>query len=82
MSADEKEALDAWYIAHASLALDLRILAMTLRTLLVGDRRSERALAEARAERAGPLARNDLAAAPMRVAGAAPLQAADYLADG
>jgi lipopolysaccharide/colanic/teichoic acid biosynthesis glycosyltransferase len=53
LSAEEKEALDTWYIGHASLWLDLRILAMTVRSLLRGDRRSEWALAQARHERGG-----------------------------
>jgi lipopolysaccharide/colanic/teichoic acid biosynthesis glycosyltransferase len=47
LSATEKDALDVWYICNASLALDLRILGMTLLSLLRGDRRSEKALAQA-----------------------------------
>src|SRR5690348_14245742 len=50
LSPEEKEALDAWYIAHASLWLDLRIMAMTVRSLFLGDRRSEQALTVARGE--------------------------------
>jgi lipopolysaccharide/colanic/teichoic acid biosynthesis glycosyltransferase len=53
LSPEEKEALDAWYVGHASLWLDLRIMAMTARSLLRGDRRSEQALAQARNERGG-----------------------------
>ena len=53
LSPEEKEALDAWYIGHASLWLDLRILAMTISSLLRGDRRSEQTLAQARHERGG-----------------------------
>ena len=49
LSAIEKAALDVWYIRNTSLALDLRILGMTLLSLLRGDRRSETALAQARA---------------------------------
>ena len=47
LSATEKDALDFWYICNASLSLDLRILGMTLISLLRGDRRSEQALARA-----------------------------------
>jgi lipopolysaccharide/colanic/teichoic acid biosynthesis glycosyltransferase len=54
LSAEEKEALDAWYIRHASLGLDLRIMAMTIRSLVRGDRRCEQALAQARDERNAP----------------------------
>jgi lipopolysaccharide/colanic/teichoic acid biosynthesis glycosyltransferase len=51
LTPEEKEVLDAWYVRHASPWLDLRIAAMTLFSLLRGDRRSERALAEARRDR-------------------------------
>ena len=47
LSPTEKEALDIWYICNASLSLDLRIIGMTLLMLLRGDRRSEKALAQA-----------------------------------
>ncbi len=47
LSPTEKEALDFWYICNASPALDLRILWMTLLSFLRGDRRSEKALAQA-----------------------------------
>jgi lipopolysaccharide/colanic/teichoic acid biosynthesis glycosyltransferase len=47
LSATEKDALDLWYICNASPLLDLRILGMTLVSLLRGDRRSDKALAEA-----------------------------------
>jgi colanic acid biosynthesis glycosyl transferase WcaI len=47
LSAMEKDALDLWYICNASPLLDLRILGMTLLSLLRGDRRSEKALAHA-----------------------------------
>jgi len=51
LTPEEKEVLDAWYVRHASPWLDLWILAMTLRSLMCGDRRSERALSEARRQR-------------------------------
>lgn len=47
LSATEKDALDLWYICNASLSLDLRILGMTLLSLLRGDRRSQKALVQA-----------------------------------
>jgi lipopolysaccharide/colanic/teichoic acid biosynthesis glycosyltransferase len=48
ISADEKNALDAWYIRHASLWLDLKISIRTIWMLLVtGDRRDEKAIAKA-----------------------------------
>ncbi len=34
---DERIELDVWYVDHRSLRLDLRIIAMTLRTLVSGD---------------------------------------------
>jgi lipopolysaccharide/colanic/teichoic acid biosynthesis glycosyltransferase len=46
----EKHALDEWYIRNASLRLDLQIVAMTLQFLMRGERRSERAIAAARAQ--------------------------------
>jgi lipopolysaccharide/colanic/teichoic acid biosynthesis glycosyltransferase len=48
LSPREKEVLDEWYIRNASLRLDLSILAMTLASLVRGDRRSEQALLAAR----------------------------------
>jgi lipopolysaccharide/colanic/teichoic acid biosynthesis glycosyltransferase len=48
LSPKEKEELDEWYIRHASLWLDLRIVAMTILSLIRGDRRSDEALAQAR----------------------------------
>ena len=50
LSPTEKEALDVWYIRNASLWLDLRIVGLTLLTLLRGERRSEKALAQAQAQ--------------------------------
>ena len=47
LSAIEKDALDLWYVCHASVFLDLRILGMTFLSLIRGDRRSAKALAEA-----------------------------------
>ena len=51
LSPEEKELLDEWYIRNASLRLDLRIIFMTLRCVLAGERRSETAIAAARAMR-------------------------------
>ena len=47
VTAEEKGALDAWYVRNASLRLDLRIIGMTIRFFLTGERRSEQALQEA-----------------------------------
>jgi lipopolysaccharide/colanic/teichoic acid biosynthesis glycosyltransferase len=38
---EEKNALDEWYIRNASLALDARIVLLTLRAVLFGERRFE-----------------------------------------
>ena len=37
LSWDEKFKLDVWYVDHRSLALDLRIIQLTMTTLLRGD---------------------------------------------
>jgi lipopolysaccharide/colanic/teichoic acid biosynthesis glycosyltransferase len=47
LSPTEKEALDVWYIRNLSLWLDLRIIGMTVLMLLGGERRSDKALAQA-----------------------------------
>jgi lipopolysaccharide/colanic/teichoic acid biosynthesis glycosyltransferase len=44
---DEKGALDEWYVRHASLWLDLRIVGLTLGFILRGEQRSETALKQA-----------------------------------
>jgi lipopolysaccharide/colanic/teichoic acid biosynthesis glycosyltransferase len=64
LSPDEKEELDDWYIRHASLWLDLRILALTPVGLATGSRRSAQALAQARAERAAVSAREAASTRP------------------
>jgi lipopolysaccharide/colanic/teichoic acid biosynthesis glycosyltransferase len=51
LSPAEKGDLDEWYIRNASLSLDLRIVCMTVLCLLRGNRRSEEALARARASK-------------------------------
>jgi lipopolysaccharide/colanic/teichoic acid biosynthesis glycosyltransferase len=38
LSTDDKEALDCWYVDHASLALDLKIIVLTIGAVLFGDR--------------------------------------------
>ena len=47
---NEKGSLDEWYIHNASLWLDLRIVALTLRFGLTGERRNEHALSQANGE--------------------------------
>jgi lipopolysaccharide/colanic/teichoic acid biosynthesis glycosyltransferase len=49
LSVEEKGLLDEWYIRNASLRLDLSIIFLTLRCLFQGERRSESAIAAARA---------------------------------
>jgi lipopolysaccharide/colanic/teichoic acid biosynthesis glycosyltransferase len=74
LSATEKEALDVWYICNASLWVDLRIIGMTLLSLLRGDRRSEKALAQAQslsARQAGRGKRSAKQAASYQFAAAA-----------
>ena len=52
ISADEKNALDAWYIRHASLWLDLKIIVRTIWMLsATGDRRDEKAISIAMLDR-------------------------------
>ena len=51
ISADEKNALDEWYIRHASLRLDIAIVLRTVWMLLNGDRRNEKAISLALLER-------------------------------
>jgi lipopolysaccharide/colanic/teichoic acid biosynthesis glycosyltransferase len=48
LSAAEKDEFDEWYIRHASLWADLRIVLMTIRLILRGPRRLEQAVAQAR----------------------------------
>jgi lipopolysaccharide/colanic/teichoic acid biosynthesis glycosyltransferase len=45
----EKAQLDEWYIRHASLWFDLRIVWLTVLSVVKGNRRSERALLQAQA---------------------------------
>ena len=51
ITTEEKNALDEWYIRHASLALDAVIVLRTIRMLLTSDRRAEEAIATALLER-------------------------------
>ena len=46
ITSEEKGALDDWYIRNATLWLDLRILALTIRFLFTGEKRSEQVVAE------------------------------------
>ncbi len=48
---EEKNSLDEWYIRNASLLLDLRILLLSIRATLLGDRRNETAVQLALRER-------------------------------
>ncbi len=51
ISTEEKNALDEWYIRHASLRLDATIVLRTVWMLLTSDRRAEQAIATALFER-------------------------------
>jgi lipopolysaccharide/colanic/teichoic acid biosynthesis glycosyltransferase len=53
VTAEEKGALDEWYIHNMSLRLDLRIALMTLPSLFTAECRSEPAIAQAEAFRHG-----------------------------
>jgi lipopolysaccharide/colanic/teichoic acid biosynthesis glycosyltransferase len=50
LTGEEKLALDLWYAAHADLALDLRILWLTVVMMVRGERRVPTAIARARAD--------------------------------
>ncbi|WP_457585282.1 sugar transferase [Ensifer canadensis] len=60
LSNEEKLALDIWYVDHADRWLDIRILVLTALTLIAGEKRNDRHLAQAR----GHLAARYGAAAP------------------
>ena len=47
-----KAALDLWYVRHASLAVDLRILLLTVRMVVLGERAADRDMVHARAAHA------------------------------
>ena len=47
ITAQEKDALDEWYIRNASLMLDIKIALLTLMVLLFGERRNESAIKHA-----------------------------------
>lgn len=47
LSREEKEALDEWYVQHASLWLDLKILIRTAWVVMRGDRRNENEISAA-----------------------------------
>jgi lipopolysaccharide/colanic/teichoic acid biosynthesis glycosyltransferase len=45
LTSSEKDALDEWYVQNASFWLDLRIIMMTLRVMIWGQRRPDEAIA-------------------------------------
>ncbi len=51
LTPDEKDALDEWYIRHASFWLDLKIMILTAWVIVRGDRRNEAQVAAAMGER-------------------------------
>jgi hypothetical protein len=70
ISTAEKNALDEWYIRHASLGLDAVIVLRTVRMLLTNDRRAEEAIATALLEQS--LVPRSATARPAPVSCAAP----------
>src|ERR1700730_14621446 len=66
LNAADNNTLDEWYIRNASLWLDLRIVVLTALCMVRGERRSERALAQASgAQTVGPEQEAQLQTAPM-----------------
>lgn len=47
ITAEEKNALDEWYINHVSPSVDFRIICLTMLTSIRGDRRKEKAVSKA-----------------------------------
>jgi len=62
LTPEEKEELDSWYIENASPGLDLRIVALTLRSLVKGDRRPDQAPVRARTAPERPMGRRPIVA--------------------
>jgi lipopolysaccharide/colanic/teichoic acid biosynthesis glycosyltransferase len=48
LTPNEKDALDEWYVQNASFWVDLRILTMTVRVMIWGQRRPHEAMATRR----------------------------------
>ena len=69
ISAANKAALDVWYVKNASLALDLAIVAQTVRMLVIGERISSSAIRHAwrDLQRAGICASSDWATGQRRL---------------
>ena len=53
LTANEKDALDEWYVQNASLWVDLRILMMTVRVMIWGQSRPHETMATRRYLHAG-----------------------------
>lgn len=51
LSAEEKDALDEWYVQHASPWLDVKIIIRTILVVMRGDRRNEAEISAALADR-------------------------------
>jgi lipopolysaccharide/colanic/teichoic acid biosynthesis glycosyltransferase len=71
LAPEDKAALDIWYIAHLSLALDLKIALRTLLVLLSGEHINQEAVRAARRLRAIPDVSSDAIAVVARQAEAA-----------
>jgi lipopolysaccharide/colanic/teichoic acid biosynthesis glycosyltransferase len=77
ISAEEKNALDEWYVYHASLGVDLRIVWATLRMIVCGDRRADDAIEQAVAFRTQRLSEEE-ARIPAAAGKKTPQIAANY----
>lgn len=55
LSPEEKDALDDWYVQHASLLLDIKILTRTVWVIVRGERRNESEIARAILDRSAEL---------------------------
>lgn len=55
LSPEEKDALDEWYVQHANLLLDAKILFRTVGVIVRGERRNEPEIAQALLDRAADL---------------------------
>jgi len=55
LSPEEKDALDEWYVQHATLMLDIKILVRTVWVIVRGERRNESEIAQAVVDRSAEL---------------------------
>jgi lipopolysaccharide/colanic/teichoic acid biosynthesis glycosyltransferase len=70
ISVEEKNALDEWYVYHASPSLDLKIIWSTIRIVVSGDRRKDDAIVQAMSFRAKRLSEAGVSDNTSEVSGA------------